>query len=182
MHSLSVAPSSSVDNTVDRTASAAHQVVDTLADQALTGVGKVSDLARCCKSCGGRREPYDGLGYSGAGTNAAEENQACQCRVRDHQSASVRHAGWCHRHRISLATWLADDPNQRRTAASVLRSVTQSTDGKKRGRYAVDRHRRLSGTLIFRGRRSPRLVRRSPVLGVHPGEFGAEQEYLRRII
>lgn len=47
MHSLSVAPSSSVDNsignTVDRTASAAHQVVDTLADQALTGVGKVSD-------------------------------------------------------------------------------------------------------------------------------------------
>jgi ElaB/YqjD/DUF883 family membrane-anchored ribosome-binding protein len=55
MHSLSVAPSPSVDrsfgNTVDRTvdrtvnrtASAAHQVVDTLADQALTGVGKVSD-------------------------------------------------------------------------------------------------------------------------------------------
>ena len=29
-------------HTVDRTASAAHHVVDTLADQALTGVGKVS--------------------------------------------------------------------------------------------------------------------------------------------
>ena len=56
MHSLSVAPSFSVDNSVsntavsntvdrnlNRTASAAHQVVDTLADQALTGVGKVSD-------------------------------------------------------------------------------------------------------------------------------------------
>ena len=55
MHSLSVAPSASVDNsvgntvgnsvdrTVNRTASAAHQVVDTLADQALSGVGKVSD-------------------------------------------------------------------------------------------------------------------------------------------
>src|ERR1700720_2619858 len=43
MHSLSVAPSSSVDNTVYRNANAAHQVVDTLADQALTGVGKVSD-------------------------------------------------------------------------------------------------------------------------------------------
>ena len=50
MHSLSVAPNPSVDNsfgnpvdrTVNRTASAAHQVVDTLADQALTGVGKVS--------------------------------------------------------------------------------------------------------------------------------------------
>jgi hypothetical protein len=53
MNSLSVAQRPSVDNSgynpgvdhpgVDRTANAAHQVVETLADQALTGVGKVSD-------------------------------------------------------------------------------------------------------------------------------------------
>jgi ElaB/YqjD/DUF883 family membrane-anchored ribosome-binding protein len=39
MNSMSVAQRPSF----DRTASAAHHVVDTLADQALTGVGKVSD-------------------------------------------------------------------------------------------------------------------------------------------
>ena len=33
---------SNVDPAADRTASAAHHIVDTLADQALTGVGKVS--------------------------------------------------------------------------------------------------------------------------------------------
>ena len=38
MHSLSVAPSPALDHTVDHTASRAHQVVDTLAHQALTGV------------------------------------------------------------------------------------------------------------------------------------------------
>jgi len=46
MHSLSPARSASSDNppapAVDRTAGAAHRVVDTLADQALTGVGNVS--------------------------------------------------------------------------------------------------------------------------------------------
>jgi ElaB/YqjD/DUF883 family membrane-anchored ribosome-binding protein len=46
MHSLSTARSTSSENplapAVDRTAGAAHRVVDTLADQALTGVGNVS--------------------------------------------------------------------------------------------------------------------------------------------
>jgi ElaB/YqjD/DUF883 family membrane-anchored ribosome-binding protein len=46
MHSLSPARSASSENfpapAVDRTAGAAHRIVDTLADQALTGVGNVS--------------------------------------------------------------------------------------------------------------------------------------------
>jgi ElaB/YqjD/DUF883 family membrane-anchored ribosome-binding protein len=45
MNSLSVRHSSAIDKSgdaVDGTASVAHQVVDTLADQALTGVGKSS--------------------------------------------------------------------------------------------------------------------------------------------
>src|SRR5450432_783861 len=42
MQSLSAAEKPALDHTVDHTANAAHHAVDTLADQALTGVGKVS--------------------------------------------------------------------------------------------------------------------------------------------
>lgn len=42
MQSLSIAEKSTSDQTFARSADAAHHVVDSLADQALTGVGKVS--------------------------------------------------------------------------------------------------------------------------------------------
>ena len=42
MQALSVAHESTSEHALDRTANAAHHAVDTLADQALTGVGKVS--------------------------------------------------------------------------------------------------------------------------------------------
>lgn len=45
MQSLSVARKPALEPTVDRTASVAHHVVDTLADQALTGIGMVSGSA-----------------------------------------------------------------------------------------------------------------------------------------
>ena len=90
----------SVEHTIDRsrtanrTARAAHHVVDALADQALTGVGKVSgSLHIAVNHAADAVIQTADWGCSGSGASAAEANQARQCGVRDHESASVPHAG-----------------------------------------------------------------------------------------
>ena len=135
MNSMSVAQRPSF----DRTAGAAHHVVDTLADQALTGVGKVSDSLHVAvnQAADAVSNAADWAAHV-SGTNA-ERRESSWPIPRSRPSRRVRLSRWAapSPSDSSSAVWRADDPPRRRKRR--WRDNASVANGDDRGRWVLSR-------------------------------------------